>query len=147
FLIHLVLVGAFCLGALSIVLSRRAPLGLIAIGFTIGALLLGGSQYEVTGPIESTRYVGLDWFCLNLFVLALLFVPLELAFARLPDQGVFREGWLTDLYHFGISHLAVQLTVLLTLVPAAMFFRWAVHPSVQATVASQPLVLQFAEVL
>ena len=54
-------------------------------------------------------------------------MPLELAFARLPDQGVFRKGWLTDLFHFGVSHLAVQLTVLLTLMPAAVFFRWAVH--------------------
>ena len=67
-----------------------------------------GSQVEVTGPIASTSYVGLDWFCLNLFVLALLFVPLELAFARRTEQGVFRRGWLTDLCHFGVSHLAVN---------------------------------------
>ena len=147
FLIHLVLVSAFCLGVLSITLSRRTPLGLTGIGLTVGALLLGGSQVEVTGPIESTTYVGLDWFCLNLFVLALLFVPLELAFARLPRQGVFRRGWLTDLLHFGVSHLAVQLTVLLTLMPAAMFFRWAVHPGFQAAVAGQPLLLQFAEIV
>ena len=147
FLIHLVLVGAFCLGTLSIVLSRRTPLGLAAIGLTVAALLLGGSQVDVTGPIASTSYVGLDWFCLNLFVLALLFVPLELAFARLPEQGVFRRGWLTDLCHLGVSHLAVQVTVLLTLLPAAMFFRWAVHPAVQGAVASQPLVLQFVEVV
>jgi lathosterol oxidase len=46
-----------------------------------------------------------------------------------------------------VSHLAVQLTVLLTLVPAALFFRWAVHPAVQAAVSAQPLVLQFLEVL
>ena len=110
-------------------------------------MLLGGSQVEVTGPVESARYVGLDWFCLNLFVLALLFVPLELAFARVPAQGPFRRGWLTDLLHFGVSHLAVQLTVLLTLMPAAMFFRWAVHPGFQSAIASQPLLLQFAEIV
>ncbi len=147
FLIHLVLVSAFGLGVLSIVLSRRTRLGLIGIGLTVGALLLGGSQVEITGPIDSSRYVGLDWFCLNLFVLALLFVPLELAFARLPAQGVFRRGWLTDLLHFGVSHLAVQLTVLLTLLPAAMFFRWAVHPGLQAAIAGQPLALQFVEIV
>jgi lathosterol oxidase len=147
FLIHLVLVSSFGLGALSIVLSRRAPLGLAAIALTVGALMLGGSQVEVTGPIESTHYVGLDWFCLNLFVLALLFVPLELAFARLPEQRVFRKGWLTDLLHFGVSHLAVQLTVLLTLMPAAMFFRWTLHPGIQNAVASQPPALQFLEIV
>ena len=101
FLIHLVLVSAFGLGVLSIALSRRVPLGLTGIGLAVAALLLGGSQIEVTGPIQSATYVGLDWFCLNLFVLALLFVPLELVFARLPQQGVFRRGWLTDLLHFG----------------------------------------------
>ena len=147
FTIHLVLVASFALGVLSIVLSRRLALGFTGIGLTVAAVLLGGSQVEVTGPIESTRYVGLDWFCLNLFVLALLFVPLELAFARLPAQGVFRTGWLTDLLHFAVSHLAVQLTVLLTLVPAAVFFRWAVHPAVQNAIAAQPLVVQLAEIV
>ncbi len=147
FLIHLVLVSSFCLGTLSIVLSRRMPLGLVAIALTVGALLLGGSQVEVTGPVESTHYVGLDWFCLNLFVLALLFVPLELAFARLPHQRVFRRGWITDLCHLGVSHLAVQVTVLLTLMPAALFFRWALHRGLQKAVASQPLVLQFIEIV
>jgi sterol desaturase/sphingolipid hydroxylase (fatty acid hydroxylase superfamily) len=147
FLIHLVLVASFGLGLLSIALSRRIVLGFIGIGLTVAALLLGGSQVEVTGPIHSARYVGLDWFCLNLFVLALLFVPLELAFARLPAQGVFRKGWLTDLLHFAVSHMAVQLTVLLTLVPAAVFFRWAVHPAVQGAIAAQPLAIQFVEIL
>src|SRR5205823_10997871 len=51
-LIHLVLVSSVGLGVLSIVLV------------------------EVTGPIHGTHYVSLDWFCLNLFVLALVFVPL-----------------------------------------------------------------------
>jgi sterol desaturase/sphingolipid hydroxylase (fatty acid hydroxylase superfamily) len=74
-------------------------------------------------------------------------VPLELAFARLPAQGVFRRGLLTDLLHFGVSHLAVQVTVLVTLLPAAMFFRWAVHPGLQAAIAGQPLALQFVEIL
>jgi len=41
----------------------------------------------------------------------------------------------------------VQLTVLLTLVPAALFFRWAVHPAIQHAVASQPALLQFVEIV
>jgi lathosterol oxidase len=145
FLIHLVLVGAFGLAVLGIALSRRAPLGLTALGLVVAAVLLGGSQVDV-GSLEGARYLGLDWFLLNVLVLAMLFVPLEQLFARLP-QRVLRPGWTTDLAHFAVSHLLVQVTVLLTLTPAAIFFRWAVHPAIQTAIAAQPYVLQFAEIL
>ena len=145
FLTHLVLVAAFGLALLSIALSRRAPLGLTALGLVITALLLGGSQVDV-GALDGARYLGLDWFLLNILVLAMLFVPLEQLFARLP-QRVLRPAWTTDLAHFAVSHLLVQVTVLLTLMPAAIFFRWAVHPAVQTAVASQPYVLQFVEIV
>ena len=147
FLIHLVLVAGFGLGVLSVVLSRRVTLGATAVALTVAAVLLGGSQVEVEGPISSARYVGFDWFLLNIFVLALVFVPLEVLWARRPEQGVFRPGWLTDLLHFAVSHLLVQLTVLLTLVPAAVFFRWAVDARVQAAIAAQPFLLQFVEIV
>jgi lathosterol oxidase len=144
-LIHLVLVGAFGLALVSIVLSRRAPLGLTALALVVAALLLGGSQVDV-GSLDGARYLGLDWFLLNVLVLATLFVPLEQLFARLP-QRVLRPGWTTDLAHFAVSHLLVQITVLLTLMPAAIFFRWAVHPAIQTAVAAQPYLLQFVEIL
>ncbi len=145
-LIHAHLVAGFGLGVLSIVLSRRARLGLSAIGLVVAATLLGGSQAPI-GALGGTRALGLDWFLLNVLVLAMLFVPLERVFARLPEQDIFRPGWLTDLAHFAVSHLLVQVTVLLTLVPAALFFRWAVHPGVQAAIASQPALVQFVEIV
>jgi lathosterol oxidase len=46
-----------------------------------------------------------------------------------------------------MSHLPVQLTVFLTMAPAAIFFRWAVAPELQAAVAAQPYRLQLVEVL
>jgi lathosterol oxidase len=144
-LIQVVLIGAFALALLSIALSRRAPLALTALALVVAAGLLGGSQVDV-GSLEGARYLGLDWFLLNVLVLAMLFVPLEQLFARLP-QRVLRRGWTTDLAHFAVSHLLVQVSVLLTLMPAAIFFRWAVHPAVQNAVAAQPLVVQFVEIL
>jgi len=146
FLIHLHLLAGFGLGVLSIVLSRRARLGLSGIGLVVAATLLGGSQAPI-GTLGGTRYLGLDWFLLNVLVLSMLFVPLERLFARLPAQRIFRPGWATDLAHFAVSHLLVQVTVLLTLVPAAMFFKWAVHPAVQHAVAAQPVLLQFVEIV
>lgn len=78
--------------------------------------------------------------------LALVFVPLERIF-RHREQRIFREGWRTDLAHFFVSHLGVQVTVLLTMLPAALFFRWALDGAMQQAVAAQPLWLQFLEAL
>ena len=146
FLIYVMLVLGFGLGALSVVLRRRKVLGFTGIALATAGTLLGGSAAEV-GQLGGETAVGLDWFLLNLFVLALLFVPLERVMPRLPEQAIFRPGWTTDLMHFAMSHLLVQVTVVLTMLPAALFFRWATHPWLQDAVASQPLALQFVEIV
>ena len=138
---------AFLLGAASLSLKRRKTLGLAGIGLALLATLMGGSRVAVATPVRPSDHLGLDWFLLNVLILSMLFVPIEQVFALRPAQRIFRPGWTTDLAHFGVSHLLVQATVLLTLVPAAMFFHWAVHPGIQAWVAGQPAVLQFAEIL
>ena len=91
---------------------------------------MGGSAVEVATPIRPSDYLGLDWFLLNVLVLAMVFVPIEQLFAQWPEQKIFRPGWTTDLVYFAVSHLGVQATVLLTLVPAAVFFRWAVSSAI-----------------
>lgn len=145
-LIHVILVSAFVLGFVSVVLRRNLMLGLTGLTLTTLAVLLGGSQATV-GAVGDTPYVGFDWFLLNLLVLALVFVPLELLFARLKEQGIFRQGWRTDMAHFFVSHLFLQITVFLTLLPARVFFSWAINADLQRAVASQPLLLQFLEIL
>ena len=146
FLIYVMLVVGFGLGALSVVLRRRKVLGFTGIALATAGTLLGGSAAEV-GPVGGTTAVGLDWFLLNLFVLALVFVPLERVIPRLPGQAIFRPGWTTDLMHFAMSHLMVQVTVVLTMLPAALFFRWATQPWLQDAVAAQPLPLQLVEIV
>jgi len=141
------LLAAFLCGAASLLLKRGKMLGLTGIALAGLATLMGGSQVEVSSPVRPSEHLGLDWFLLNLLILSTVFVPLEHLFARLPAQKVFRRGWTTDLAHFGVSHLLVQATVLLTLVPAAVFFRWAVSPVLQSAIAGQPVLLQFAEIL
>jgi len=138
---------AFVLGVASALLKRRKALGLTGAGLAILATLMGGSEVAVATPVARSNHVGLDWFLLDLFLLSAIFVPIELLFGRLREQPFFRPEWRTDLWHFGVSHLLVQLTVFLTMAPAAMFFRWAVAPELQATVAAQPLIVQFVEVL
>jgi lathosterol oxidase len=145
-LIHLSLVTAFTLGMLSATLRRRKTLGAVGLGFALAGTLLGGSTVPVEGPVATTTYIGLDWFLLDLFMLALVFVPLERLFARLP-QPIFRAGWITDLAHFLVSHVAVQLLILLTMAPAAILFRWLLDSSFQRAVGAQSGWLQFLEIV
>ncbi len=146
-LLQFVLVSAFVLGFVSIVLRRNKLLGGIGLAFTTLAVLLGGSEVPVSEAIPKSNYLGLDWFLLELFFLALIFVPLEQLFGRLKEQGVFRFGWRIDMAHFVVSHLLVQLTVFLSMLPAKWFFSWLVDARVHRAVASQPLPLQFLEIL
>lgn len=145
-LLHFVLVSAYVLGVTSIVLRRSKLLGGAGILLATIAVLLGGST--IPGRrVEQSVYLGLDWFLLNLLILALVFVPLERGFARRKEQGVFRQGWRTDLAHFFVSHLLVQVSVFLTLMPARVFFSWALNAELQARVAGLPFLAQFAGIL
>jgi lathosterol oxidase len=145
-LVYALLVSSFVLGVLSTLLRKRKRLGLTGIALSVAGTLLGGSRVEIAGAVSSTRSIGLDWFLLNLFILALLFMPLERAFPRRP-QAIFRIGFDTDLAHFAVSHLLVQITVFLTMVPAALLFAWAAREWLQTWVRAQPVALQAVEAL
>ena len=137
---------AFLLGLISTMLRRRKVLGATGMGLALAASLGGGGN--VAGPVAVATapvYLGLDWFLLNVLLLAVLFVPLERIWPHRRGQSVFRPGWTTDGIYLFVSHLLVQVSTLLTLMPARVFFSWAVHPGFQAAVQSQPLLLQFLE--
>ena len=147
FLVQSVILGAFLMGMISVVLRRSKWLGLTGAALATAAVLMGGAQVPVEGPVKRSNHLGLDWFLLNLLLLAIIFVPMERLFARLKDQKTIRPGWTTDLAHFFSSHLLIQVTAFLTLLPATVLFRWAVHPQLQDAVAAQPAVLQFLEIV
>ncbi|MEX2138241.1 MAG: sterol desaturase family protein, partial [Pirellulales bacterium] len=74
-------------------------------------------------------------------------VPLERAFAKHPEQGVFRDEWRTDLTYFFFNTLLIQFTSLLTLMPAMVLFDWARHPGLVSWVSGWPFLVQLAGVL
>jgi len=117
------------------------------ITLTLVAALLGGSRVPIEGELTKGPFLGLDWFLLNLIGYSAVFIPLERLFARRPEQPIFRSGWRTDLTYFFVSSLLVQVTTLLTMRPAMVFFQWAANPGLQAWVAKNPFVLQFAGIL
>jgi len=145
-LIHVSLVASFVLGVVSVSLRRSKLLGGAGILLPVLGALLGGSEIAVDGPVRSTAYLGLDWFILDLFLLAVLFVPMERVFAH-RDQPVFRRGWTTDLAHFLVSHISVQILMLLTLTPATILFRFLLDGALQRAVSAQPGWLQFLEIV
>lgn len=146
-LLHGLLVLGFALGATSVVLSRSRRLGLLAVGLSVLAALLGGLQARVGSLEAHPVYAGLDYFLLELLALTLVFIPLERRFARIPTQKVLRPEWWLDLKHFFLAHVGVQVLTILTYFPARAFFAWAVSAPLQAKVAAQPFWLQVAEII
>jgi lathosterol oxidase len=145
-LVQVVIGLAFLLGLISTVLRRRKVLGATGMALALLASLAGGGNVPVEGTVRTTpMYLGLDWFLINVLLLVVLFVPMERIWPLRRGQSVFRPGWTTDGIYFFVSHLLVQVSTLLTLLPARVAFSWAVHPSVQAAVQSQPALLQFIE--
>ncbi len=98
-LIQLVLASAFALGVLNTILNRRPrSAGMAGMLLSVFAMLLGGAEVRGDAPDRDTTWLGLDWFILNLFFLALVFVPLERIFAKRPEQRIFRPGWRTGAF-------------------------------------------------
>ncbi|MFO0943825.1 MAG: sterol desaturase family protein [Pirellulales bacterium] len=140
-LIHLALVTSFACAALSICLRHNKVLGLVGIGSTLLAALLGGSSVQIGGDIKDT-WLGLDWVVLDLILYSVMYIPLERLFALRPQQPTFRFEWATDLSYFFLNSLLVQIVGLLTMKPAMIFFNWARIEVLINTMSSLPLVVQ-----
>ena len=145
--LHVVLVASFLLGSASVCLRYNKALGLTGISLTLIAALLGGSRVPLDGEINDGPFLGLDWFLLNLILYSLVYIPLERAFAKRPEQGVFRAEWRTDLSYFFVNTLLIQFTSLVTVMPAMTLFDWARQPDLAAWTSGWPLVVQVAGVL
>lgn len=146
-LIEVVIGVAFLAGCLSLLLRKRKVLGFTGIALALLAVLLGGGQVVIEGPVEGRFYLGLDWFLLNLFLLAAIFVPLERMFPRQREQGPFRFGWTTDAMYFLVSHVSVQLLTFLTLLPASVLGEYLLYLPLREAVSAQPLWLQVIEIM
>jgi lathosterol oxidase len=141
-LVQLVIAAGFVAGCISMLLRRRKVLGLTGGGLAVLAALLGGGGVALPESLAARPTLGLDWFVLNLFLLALFFVPLERLFPRLPGQSTFRLGWTTDTVHFFMSHALVQVLSFLILLPAVAVSRVIEPAGLAAAVRALPLAAQ-----
>jgi len=145
--LHLVLVIAFLMAILSLLLRQKKVLGFTALFFVILATTLGGSHTEAEMAGHSPVFFGMDWFVLNVIFTGFLFVPVERLFPRYRGQELFRIEWREDLFYYLVSSMMVQCLTYASLWPALQLATHTHWTGLRAGIASQPVVLQFFEIM
>ncbi|TAK10993.1 MAG: sterol desaturase family protein [Acidobacteria bacterium] len=146
-LLQTVIGAAFLLSATSLLLRKRKVLGVTGLGLAFAATLAGGAKAAALTDVASPFTVGLDWFALNVLLLAVVFMPLERAFPHRTDVKTFRPGWVTDGTYLMINHLAVQALTFLTLLPATSLARLWQPVWLHDWISAQPVIFQFIEIV
>ncbi len=145
--LHLLLLTAFTLSAISLVLRRGKTLGTCGIAATLMAAMLGGSQATQVVSGNAPFYLGLDFFVLRILFTGFLFIPLERIFSHRGEQSIFREEWREDLFYFLVSSLLVQILTFLTFIPAKSILAIAPLTATRAWISSLPFVIQFLAIM
>lgn len=132
---------ALVLGAASIALPGQRLKGLAALVLAGTALAMGGGYAQAISESYDTPAIGLDFLLLDLFVLCLVFVPLERVLGK--RQRVLRSQWQVDLEHFAASHIGIGIIAALSVAPAQLLFGWMLDFGYRAQVAQLHPALQF----
>lgn len=142
-LIQFLIVAAILLGVISSILRKKKILALTGMLFATAATALGGSSVQINGSPRGGLGIGLDWFLLDLLLMALIYVPLERLWPQYPEQGTFRKGWVQDVVYFMSTHLPIQILSFLVLLPATQAVKYLGVPVLQQLIARMPWILQF----
>jgi len=130
-------------GTIGALLRKKKVLALFGLGLATLAALLGGANVKLPGELSDGPAIGLDYFLLDLFATALIYVPLERIWPQYPDQSTFRPQWTLDLIYFLSTHIPVQVVEFLVLLPATEATRCLAIPFVAQSIASLPILIQF----
>lgn len=142
-LIQAVIVAAILLGVVSAMLRRKKVLALTGMLFSLGATLLGGASVPINQDLHNGPAIGLDWFLLDMLLMTLIFSPIEVLWPAYPKQSVFRSEWLTDIVYFLSTHLPIQITSFLILLPATQLTAVLNVPALSNAVGQLPWLVQF----
>jgi sterol desaturase/sphingolipid hydroxylase (fatty acid hydroxylase superfamily) len=142
-LIQSLIVLAILLGVVSAFLRRKKVLGLTGMSFALAATLLGGASVEINETLQGGPAIGLDWFLLDGLLMTLIFSPIEVVWPAYPKQSVFRPEWLLDVGYFLSTHLPIQVTSFLILLPATQLSHVLSNDRAQAAMAHLPWLVQF----
>lgn len=135
--------AALLFALLSALLGPNKRLALTGMLLALAAAGLGGSAVPIEGRLTNGPAIGLDWFLLDLFLMALIYVPIERIWPYYPEQGTFRPQWTLDVVYFLSTHLPIQILSFLVLLPATKATEYLAVPALAQAIASLPFVVQF----
>jgi len=141
-LIQSVIIAAIIFGVASAILRRKKMLGLTGMSLALLATLLGGASVPINQTLHNGPAIGLDWFLLDMLLMTLIFSPIEVLWPAYPKQSVFRDEWLLDIGYFLSTHLPIQITSFLILLPATELTKYLGNPGLLETVGRLPWLLQ-----
>ncbi|MEO8063585.1 MAG: sterol desaturase family protein [Pseudomonadota bacterium] len=141
-LIQVVIAAAILCGVISAMLRKKKVLALTGMLFALGATLLGGASVPINENLGAGPALGLDWFLLDMLLMTLIFSPIEVIWPAYPKQSVFRAEWLNDIGYFLSTHLPIQVTTLLILLPATQLTA-VLNLPIAAKMAQLPWLVQF----
>jgi sterol desaturase/sphingolipid hydroxylase (fatty acid hydroxylase superfamily) len=142
-LIQCLIVAALIFGTISSILRKKKILALTGLLLATAATLLGGSSVPINQTLRVGPAIGLDWFLLDMFLMALIYVPLERLWPQYPEQGTFRNEWTLDVVYFMSTHLPIQILSFLVLLPATLAIKYLGVPVLQHFIVRLPWLLQF----
>ncbi len=142
-LIQCLIVGAILCGVISSILRKKKILALTGMLLAIAATALGGSSVRINDNLQGGLGIGLDWFLLDMLLMAIIYVPLERLWPQYPKQGTFRNEWTLDVIYFMSTHLPIQILSFLVLLPSIQATKYLGVPALQGFIARIPWLLQF----
>jgi len=135
--------AAMVFGVLSAILRKKKVMGFTGMLLAAAGAALGGSSVPINEPLTNGPAIGLDWFLLDLFLMTLIYVPIERLWPQYPAQGTFRKQWTLDVVYFMSTHLPIQILSFLVLLPATQATHYLALPVVAQSIAALPLIIQF----
>jgi sterol desaturase/sphingolipid hydroxylase (fatty acid hydroxylase superfamily) len=142
-LIQGLIVAAILFGVISSIRRKKKILAMSGMLFALAATAFGGSSVPINQTMHNGPAIGLDWFLLDLFLMAVIYVPMERLWPQYPEQGTFRKEWTLDVVYFMSTHLPLQILSFLVLLPATQAVKYLGIPVVQGFIAHMPWLLQF----
>ena len=142
-LIQALIWAALLFALLSSILGRNKRLALTGMLLALATAGLGGAAVPIDQPLTNGPAIGLDWFLLDLFLMALIYVPIERIWPYYPEQGTFRPQWTLDVVYFLSTHLPIQILSFLVLLPATKATEYLAVPVLAHAIAALPYVVQF----
>ena len=122
-------------------------LGFTGICLTLLAVTMGGANVEVGEYDSPVVSFGLDWLILALVANATMFIFIERMWPHNKEQLTLRAEWRLDMVYYIFNHLMISVILFITTYFSEDLFGWAVHDGLQAAIRSQPVWLQFIEVM